>query len=468
MNIKIFDTLSKSKREFKPIRKGEVLFYHCGPTVYWRQHIGNMRAMVWGDLVRRVLLYSGYEVRYVRNYTDVGHLSDDADSGEDKMTKGAKREKSTPKKIADKYIKVFERDLKALNVLDTNLKPRATEYVRSMIEMVETLLEKGFAYERESAIYFDISKAKDYTRLSGQKLDANLDNAGHGDFVDEGKKNPQDFAVWVFKTGIHKNALQYWPSPFESPKVSNGEGFPGWHLECSAMAKEFLADTIDIHMGGIEHIPVHHTNEIAQSEAVNGVKYVNYWMHNEHLTVKSDKMSKSEGTSFTVEDIVAKGYNPIVLRYFFLQAHYRSKQNFTWESLEASRVAYQKILNRLSSIEEEPSKPKVFDTYKKKFLEFIQDDFNVSGGLSVLWEVLKDRELNDKSKLYVALDFDKVLGLNLEEEISVLKGSQEVFPTEVRRLMEERKKAREEKDWTKADKIRKVLAEEYSIEVKDS
>ncbi|HTW96541.1 MAG TPA: class I tRNA ligase family protein, partial [Candidatus Methylomirabilis sp.] len=270
----LYNTLGRKKEEFKPIKKGQATFYYCGPTVYWVQHIGNLRGSFCADIVHRTLEYLGYKVKMVRNYTDVGHLVSDEDSGEDKMEKGARREGLDPKEIAEKYIAVYEQDTKDLNILEPWRKPRATKHIKEMQAMVKTLLEKGFAYATPLAIYFDVAKFPNYTALSGQNLEKNIIGEGSGDVNDPAKKHARDFALWFFRAGVHANALQFWKSPFKSPLVKAGEGFPGWHIECSAMSKKYLGDTLDIHMGGIEHIPVHHTNEIAQSEAANGVKFV--------------------------------------------------------------------------------------------------------------------------------------------------------------------------------------------------
>lgn len=440
--------------------------YHCGPTVYWTQHLGNMRAMVLADLIRRSFEYLDYKIKFVRNYTDVGHMISDADEGEDKMEKAAKREELSPKEVAEKYIKIFEADAKALNILEPSKRPRATECIKEIIKMVQILLKKGFAYQTDLAIYFDVSKAENYTALSGQNLEENIKDAGKGEVSDPQKKHAADFALWFFKAGSHQNALQFWKSPFNSSLVKNGEGFPGWHIECSVMAKKFLGDTIDVHMGGIEHVPVHHTNEIAQSEAANGVKFVNYWLHNEHLLVNGGKMSKSAGTSYTVQDILDKGYNPLVLRYFFLQAHYRSKQNFTFEALEASKMAYDKLCSffchpERSEPQRAKSKPacrrgrdpfaveKTRD-YKKLFINYISDDFNIPGALSLVWEIIKDDTLPYSDKKKLILDFDGVLGLGLDK----IKKEKTEVSAEVMALVKEREIARTNKNWEKADELR--------------
>ncbi|NMC51718.1 cysteine--tRNA ligase [Candidatus Kuenenbacteria bacterium] len=469
-NVNIYNTLGREKQKFQPLKKGRVLMYHCGPTVYWTQHIGNMRGMVTADLIVRGLEYLGYKVKLTRNYTDVGHLTSDADEGEDKMEKASRRDNLEPDKIAKKYIEIFEQDIKELNTRPANYKPRATSVVPEVVQMVKTLLKNGYAYETDLAVYFDISKAKKYTQLSGQKMEENIKDAGKGEVSDPGKKNAADFALWFFRAGKHQNALQYWKSPFKSKLVKKGEGFPGWHIECSVMCKKFLGETIDIHMGGVEHIPVHHTNEIAQSEAANGVKFVNYWLHNEHLMVNNKKMAKSEGTGYALSEVKERGFEPMALRYFFLQAHYRSKQNFTWEGLEASKVAYQKLKDFMAAGEKGKSQapnPKSLphrqadkinhksqiQKYRQQFITYISDDFNIPAALSVVWEIMKDDSLPYPDKKKLILDFDKVLGLRLDK----IKKEKITVPEEVQSLVAERDKARKNKDWTKADELRKKI-----------
>ncbi|MBD3362573.1 cysteine--tRNA ligase [Candidatus Dojkabacteria bacterium] len=462
--LKVYNTLSRKLDEFKPIDKGKIRFYHCGPTVYWTQHIGNLRGMAMGDLIRRSLIYLGYEVKYVRNYTDFGHLTSDADVGEDKMEKGAKREGLTPEEVADKYIAQFERDTEALNLLEPTIKARATDYIDDMIKMIEVLVEKGYAYVTPKAIYFEVAKFPNYTELSRRNLEKDKAGAGFGSVQDSDKKDPADFALWFFKTGAHENALQYWPSPFESPEVENGEGIPGWHLECSTMANVNLGATLDIHMGGVEHISIHHPNEIAQSESANGVKYVNYWIHNEHLMVDGEKMSKSLGNVYNLASIVEKAFTPMDLRYFYLQAQYRSKQNFTTEALEGAKNAYKKMVDRVrvlnQNIEEKGSIDKSF---KNEFVKTLEDDFNIPEALAVSWELLK-ADINDNDKLATILDFDRVLGLNLldkaEKEIEI--------PEEVEKLLKRRKEARENKEWEKSDEFRDKLENDFNIKVKDT
>lgn len=468
--MKLYNTLTKKKDDFAPIVPGRVSLYHCGPTVYWAQHIGNMRAVFFADTIVRSLNYLGYKSNLVRNYTDVGHLQGDndgdADTGLDRMEAGAAREGLTPEEIAQKYIDIYQKDIDALGTLPPNHSPRATDHIAEMIVMVEKLLAKDSAYVTEQAVYFDTSRAKDYTRLSGQKLEDLRSGSGYGQVADSQKKNPSDFALWFFKTGAHANALQTWDSPFESPQAENGRGFPGWHIECSAMSKHFLGETFDVHMGGIEHIPVHHTNEIAQSENANDAPYAHYWLHNEHLLVNGLKMAKSSGTAYTLNDIVAHGHSPLVLRYFFLQAHYRSQQNFTWEALEASSVAYNKLLRFIELV---GVGGVISEKYKKRFIEKISDDCNTPAALATVFELLKDTSVTDIDKKSTILDFDRVLGLALGEA----RNTSGDIPDGVLKLAEKRQIAKESKDWAGADKLRgeieklgyKILDKENGFEL---
>ncbi len=465
MALKIFNTATKQKEEFTPLKNKKVGFYQCGPTVYWTQHIGNMRAVVMADVIDRTLKYLGYDVDFVRNYTDVGHMTSDEDEGEDKLEKGAKREGLSPREIADKYIAIYEKDIKDLNTLPPTHKPRATENIKEIIDMIQTLIDKKFAYMTDLAIYFNTNKLQNYTQLSGQKIEKNLEGAGTGDVFDMDKKSSSDFALWFFKKGAHKNALQTWDSPW-------GVGFPGWHIECSAMSKKYIGDTLDIHMGGIEHIPVHHTNEIAQSESANGKKFVNYWVHNEHLYVNGGKMSKSEGTSYSLSDIEKKGFDPLALRYFFLQAHYRSQQNFTWVALESAQNGLNKLREQVAKMRG-PEKNifskmfsflegegKVNKEFKIKFTEKISDDFNTPQALAVLFELIKS-DISDKDKLATILDFDKVFGLKLDEA-KIKK-----VPKEIQEMIKERETARANKNYEKADKIRdKIIEMGYEVQDK--
>lgn len=456
--MKLYNTLTRKLEDFKPIKDNQVLFYHCGPTVYWVQHIGNLRAMTWADLIRRSLIYLGYGVKFVRNYTDVGHLTSDQDEGEDKMEKGAKREGLTPQQIADKYIDIFEKDTSALNIIQPDFKPRASEYIKPMQVMIQKLLDSGYAYITDLAVVYDVSKFPNYNKLNHQKLDLNVKGAGKGVVEDPQKKHFADFNLWVFKKGAHKNALQTWPSPW-------GEGFPGWHIECSVMSKSLLGETIDVHMGGVEHISIHHTNEIAQSEAANSKPFVHYWLHNEHLNVDNAKMAKSAGTGFTLKEIIDKGFDPLVLRYFFLSAHYRSKQNFTWEALQGVQEALNRLRSSVLELKQydvqSPQPLQKFQPFRQRFVDALSNDFEIPQALAVTWEMLKS-DLNPKEKLKLLLDFDKVLGLKLD------KVKQEKIPENIFKIAEERKVARNQKDFKKSDELRiKIEKLGFKIEDKD-
>jgi cysteinyl-tRNA synthetase len=456
--IKLYNTLSRQKEELQPLNAPEVTVYQCGPTVYWRQHLGNLRAAVMADLIVRSLSYLGYEPKFVRNYTDVGHLTSDGDIGEDKISKGAQREGLTPEAIADKYIKLFLDDAGILGVLPATVAPQATQHIDQMIAMISDLIDKDYAYTTDLAVYFDVSKAKDYTKLSRQDLDKQITDAGHGEVSDPNKRHPADFVLWFFKVGTHAGALQTWTSPFVSPLVTNGEGFPGWHIECSAMAREYLGDTLDIHIGGIEHIPVHHTNEIAQSESVTGKLLSQFWLHYEHLSVDDRKISKSDGTAINLDDVVTKGFSPRAVRYFLLQAHYRSKQNFSWEALVGAQQALANIEERLAQISIPAGE--ISQKYQYDFTEALSDDINIPQALAVVWEVLKS-ELDPADKKATVLDFDRVLGLGLGQVAEV------AIPSEVEQFAQQRQQARFAKDWAEADRLRAEI-EKYGFTVLDS
>lgn len=465
--LKIYNTLGRELQEFKPIEEGKVKFYQCGPTVYSHQHIGNMRSALLGDFVRRSLMYMGYETNYVRNITDVGHLTGDDDSGEDKMAKGSKKEGLKPEEIAKKYTDLYHKDIyDRLNILKPTNETVATNYIEQMASMVQTLIDKGYAYATDKAIYFEVSKFKDYTKLSNQNLEMNKISGGHGDVSDPGKKGPFDFSLWFFRTGVHKNAIQFWEVKFDGIEQNQINGFPGWHIECSAMAKEVLGEKLDIHMGGVEHIPIHHTNEIAQSEAANQNQYVNYWLHHEMMEVNGLKMSKSIGNIFTLDDLIEKDINPISYRYFMLGAHYRSKQNFTWEALNSAQTTLKNLVSSLKRFRDEmKNDDTILQEYKKRFIEALEDDFNTPKGLAVLWELVKS-ENNPGSIYKTIIDFDNVLGLRLEEQS--LEVSSSPVSSEIQELLDARVHARDTKDWKKSDEIRDLLKSRFNIEVTDT
>lgn len=473
--MKIYNTLTRELEEFKPITPPKVTFYQCGPTVYSYQHIGNLTSAVKGDQIRRALAYLGYEVQYTRNITDVGHLVSDEDEGEDKIAKGARREGLTPEEITKKYTKIYHEDLEKLNVLAPDHETIATEYIDQMADLVQNLIDKGYAYATELAIYFEVDKFDRYNELNRQNLEKNIQGAGHGEKGDPGKKKPYDFAVWFFKAGAHENALQTWNKKFDGIKQPTEEGFPGWHIECSAMAEDTLGQPIDIHMGGVEHIQVHHTNEIAQSECGYGRKFVNYWLHHEMLLIDGGKMSKSKGSVYTIKDLEDKGFDPLDFRYFLLQAHYRSKQNFTWEALEAAKTAREKLVRGLQNLDlpenvilDMIQDPKSTDNnFKQNFHEALSTDFNIPQALAVVWEVLKAQDIEPQIKLATILNFDEVLGLNLKEQISNGKQTPKINP-EIQKMIKEREKARAEKNFPKADEIRNRLKNEFDVEIEDT
>ena len=451
MPITIYNTMSRKKEVFVPIKKGYVGIYSCGPTVYWYQHIGNMRTFISNDLIKRVFLYNGYKVKQIINVTDVGHLTSDADTGEDKMERAAKKEGKKASEIADYYFKVFRKDLEKLNILEPDVWPRASQHIKEQIDLIKSLEKKGYTYKTSDGIYFDTSKLNDYGKLA--RLNAEELRAGKRIDIGE-KKNKTDFALWKFsdEPGVRQ---QEWKSPW-------GIGFPGWHIECSAMSSKYLGKQFDIHTGGQEHIPVHHTNEIAQSETAFGKKpWVRYWIHFAWLLFKGEKVSKSQGGLYTLSQLEEKNYDALSFRYLCLLISYRKPLNFTIESLNSSMRSYLRLKNIISELKKSKEKKnkKNIEIAKKQFLEIINDDFNTSKGLSFLWEILRDNKLNDAEKYELALNFDKVfgLGLNKEEKIKI--------PRKVEKLIKERENARERKDWKKSDELRdKINKEGYIVD----
>lgn len=437
----IYNTLTNKKEELKTIHPGEVRMYSCGPTVYSYAHIGNLRTYIFMDLLRRTLREDGYKITGVMNITDVGHLTSDADSGEDKMEKAAKAQKKSPLEIAAHYTSVFMKDIAALNIGIPEVVPKATEHINEMIDFVKGLEEKGYAYETDDGIYFDIVKYGKYGVLS--KLDLEEQMAGARVEVNDQKRHPADFALWKKAPKEH---LQQWESPW-------GMGYPGWHIECSAMGRKYLGDTFDIHTGGVDHIPVHHENEIAQSTALLGHPAVNYWMHGEFMMVDNGKMSKSLGNTYTIADLEKNGSMPLSFRYFCLNAHYRNKINFTWDAIRASQKAYIRLLEAVSANRTAPSDPETVqmceDAYKA-FREAADDDLNVPKALGILWNLLRSgktsREIFD-----TANKMDRILGLSLENGYVAPKDE---IPEELKEKLEQRTQARKEKNWALSDKLR--------------
>ena len=449
MSLKLYNTLTKQKEEFKPLQGNEVRIYTCGPTVYSFAHIGNFRAYVFMDTLRRVLKENGYTLKHVMNITDVGHLESDADEGEDKMEKAARKENKNPYEIAAYYTEIFFRDMGRLHIERPEIIAKATDHISDMLEFVKTLVKNGYAYETSKAIYFDISKLDKYPVLSNRNLDDQI--AGARVDVDPEKRNPYDFAVWI---KAPENHIMKWESPW-------GLSYPGWHLECSAMGRKYLGDEFDIHTGGVDHIPTHHENEIAQSKGCTGHIPAKRWMHVEFLQVDGGKMSKSLGNTYTLDQLQEKGIEPLAYKMFCYTAHYRTKLNFTFEGA----LSTQKALNRLREgylthlqNDEKVEKTEIKE-YKQRFLDAVNDDLNMPLAMGVVWEVVRN---NKKSKQFadLLLEFDKILGLDLVNSKKYLEEQEKVeLPEEIKELVEQRKIARENKNWAESDRIRDLLKE---------
>lgn len=463
--LKLYNTLSGKKEEFKPIEDKKVGLYTCGPTVYNFAHIGNLRTFIFEDILRRTLEYNDYEVKHVMNITDVGHLTSNEDTGEDKIEKAAAEQKKSAWEIAEFYTKEFKKDIIDLNIEPAHILPKATEHIKEQIELIKILEEKGFTYKTSDGIYFDTSKFKVYGKLG------NIDIRGleEGARIEKNKekKNLTDFALWKFSpdppAGGKKRQME-WDSPW-------GIGFPGWHIECSAMAVKYLGQPFDIHTGGIDHIPVHHQNEIAQSEAAHGKPLVNYWMHGEFLVISPVrnsasnrvKMGKSEGNLITLNTIKEKGFNPLAYRFLVLGAHYKTPLNFSWEAMETAKNGLEHLYNQLSVISRQPSDSKKIDKkFKEKFLKAINDDLNAPKALAVIQDLLKSKLIADSCKLTTLLDFDRVLGLKLKEALEPIKAPQEVID-----LAEKREQMRKDKNWAESDALREKI-QELGFDIEDT
>ena len=449
--MKFYNTLSRNKDEFQPLDGKTVRMYSCGPTVYNYAHIGNMRTYVFMDLLTRGLKFTGYKVKSIMNITDVGHLLSDADDGEDKMEKAAKAQQKTPFELAEYYSGVFFDDLKKLNILCPNATPKATDHIKEMIHDVEVLLEKGYGYELADGIYFDIMKLPHYGQLSNIDLEEQI--AGARVEVHNGKRHPADFAIWK---KAEKEHIMQWESPW-------GMGYPGWHIECTTMSNKYLGQKFDIHSGGVDHIPIHHENEIAQSEGLYGVNPANFWLHGEFMLVDGGKMSKSLGNTYTITQLQDRGYDPMEFRYFCLNAHYRKKLNFTFETLDSAKVSYNRLLTTLQQhkASAEKTSEEVLAKYLDEFTNAITDDLNAPKGLGILYTMTKEAKSVDIYNL--AQKFDEVFGISLDR----LPAKEEVVvPEEVQKLAEERFVARNAKEWAKSDEIRAEI-EALGFAVKD-
>lgn len=452
MGLKVYNTLTRKKEEFIPNDRNEIRMYSCGPTVYYFAHIGNLRAYLFMDNLRRVLKYNGYNLKHVMNITDVGHLVSDADEGEDKMMKASRRENKDPFEIANFYTEAFLRDIDKLNVDRPEIIAKATEHIKEMEEYVKKIIENGYTYQTDDTVYFDTGKLDKYGVLSNRNVEDQ--KAGARVEFDTNKKNISDFALWI---KAPENHLMKWNSFF-------GMSYPGWHLECSAMGHKYLGENFDIHTGGVDHISIHHENEIAQSKGFSGKVPANYWMHVDFLQVNGGKMSKSLGNLYTLEDLAEKGYEPLVYRMFNFTSTYRNQINFTFEAMDAAKVSLTRLRDGLLKHKEgsESISEEVINDYKERFLNAINDDLNMPLALSVVWDVVRN---DNKSKdLYnLLLKFDEVLGLDLanyeKEEISL--------PEEITELVNQRNEARANKNWAESDRLRDILIEKgYSV--KDS
>lgn len=438
--MKVYNTLTRRKEDFVPVEPGKVKIYTCGPTVYWYAHTGNFRAYIFADTLRRVFEYLGYEVYQVMNITDVGHLTTDDDLGEDKLEAGARREGKTPEEIARFYEAAFFQDAAKLNILRPHIVCRATEHISDMIELIKRIEKNGFAYKTQVGLIFDTAKYQDYWRLG--RLNLEEQRAGARVEVDPERKNLSDFALWITNQPKH---LMQWDSPW-------GRGFPGWHIECSAMSMKYLGEEFDIHTGGIDHIPIHHTNERAQNFAATGKEVVHYWMHNAFLQIGEARMGKSEGNIVTITELEEQGFEPLAFRYLCLTAHYRMPLNFTREALSAAQNGLRGLreLGRNAQFWQEGNEQDWLAQAKKEFKAAIEDDLNMPQAMATVWNLVREgNRRQDRRAWETLLDFDQVLGLGLGET-----GVEEPVPADIYQMAVEREAARKAKDWTRADRLR--------------
>lgn len=459
--MKLYNSLTRKIEQFNPLDPSQVTFYACGPTVYDYAHIGNLRTYIFEDLLHRTLIYFGYKVKLVMNITDVGHLTSDADTGEDKIELSAKKQKKSAKDIACFYTQAFKKDIKKLNIFPPGIFVKATDHIPEMISLISVLEKKGFTYKTDDGIYFDTSKFPNYGKLATMDL-TSLKKGARVAFNTQ-KKNLTDFSLWKFSPPNSKRQME-WDSPW-------GKGFPGWHIECSAMSLKYLANayqnskltpqnakTIDIHTGGVDHLNIHHPNEIAQSEAATNVKFVNYWLHGEFLLLEKRRMGKSEGNLITLDKIIKKNINPLSFRYFCLTAHYRQKLNFTYQALKNSQKSLASLYSYINGLKYNNSaaslsKEKIdkIEKFKKDFLSSLKNDLNIPQALAILWQVLKSN-IPPSDKIDLALDFDQVLGLAIKENTLDKK-----IPDIVHQLVKKRNQLRKKGQFQKADQIRNQI-----------
>ncbi len=454
--MKIYNTLTRQVEPFVPYDEKEVKMYTCGPTVYNYAHIGNLRTYIFEDIFEKTLNYLGYHVKRAMNITDVGHLTSDADTGEDKMLKGAKREKKSVLDIAKFYTEAFQNDTAKLNIKWPEIVSPATQNIDEYIKIITKLMEEGYAYESGGNIYFDISKVKDYYKLTNHKMDENLIGAREGVEEDQRKHNQADFVLWFTKSKFDSQELK-WDSPW-------GVGYPGWHIECSGISMKYLGEHLDIHCGGVDNIFPHHTNEIAQSEAYLGHKWCNYWVHGEYLNDKTGKMSKSKGEFLTLSVLIDKGYNPLSYRFMCLNASYRKTLVFSYEALENAENAYKKLKSKVGSLQKEGSlNQEDYQNYDEKFKEYIADDLNMPNVITLLYDLLKS-EVNDFTKYTLVKSWDQVLSLDLCDEP---KKERTLSEETIQELIQKRAEAKEKKDYQTSDEIRAYL-EQNGVRLKDT
>ena len=456
--MKLYNTMSRRIEEFVPIKENRVSMYCCGPTVYNYAHIGNLRTFIFEDILKRTFLFDGYEVKHVMNITDVGHLTGDGDDGEDKLGKRSRETGESVWDIAAFYTKAFFKDEEDLNIIRPDIVCKATDHIQDMINLIKVLEEKGHTYTSGGNVYFSIDTIPDYGKLAGQSQDEKMSGARIA--VDGNKRNPKDFVLWFTNSKFGEQAMM-WDSPW-------GRGYPGWHIECSAMSMKYLGPHFDIHCGGIDAIPVHHTNEIAQSEAATGTKWVNYWCHGEFLLNDKGKMSKSSGEFLTLPVVVSHGYNALDYRYFCLSGHYRTQLKFSWEALDHAKAAREKLVSTVSSLKKnEPSKTlgDKAQSYYDSFSSAMNNDLRAPEALAQMWLMLKDNEVTDGEKLSLLYSFDRILGLELDKVEA--KKDEKVGSDEEWKLVEERALAKKNKDWARADEIRAELLRRGFI-VKDT
>lgn len=448
----LYNSLCDKKEEFIPNEKGKVKMYTCGPTVYYFAHIGNLRTYIYEDILEKTLVYLGYDVKRAMNITDVGHLESDADEGEDKMLKGALREHKSILEIAQFYTEAFKKDFKKLNLKWPDIVVPATSMIDEYIKMIQKLLDTGYAYFSDGNIYFDTSKLENYYTLVKQSNEDLM--VGVRDDVEEdiSKKHPQDFVLWFTKSKFEAQALK-WDSPW-------GVGYPGWHIECSAISLKYLGEYLDIHCGGIDNKFPHHTNEIAQSESYVGHKWCNYWFHPRHLNMSDGKMSKSSGKFVTIDDLINKGYNPLAYKYFCLQSHYLKNLVFSYENLDIAKNAYEKLIKKIQALKEDGQiENDKMEIYRKAFKDALENNLNTPMAVTVVYDTLKS-DMTDKSKLVLIKEFDNVLGLGL----LVKENKTNDIPEELIKLLNERTEARQNKDYKKSDELRDlILSKGYKV-----